>query len=125
LKKIKSSWRQENAVSWYHLLKINSLPNYATILLLLVMGYLSWIAGSSVKPQIRYVEKTKLQTDTVFIASKPDTIIRERVVYIKTPALAPVLQTAKAIQPIPVETSKGVNMKDKEELEKLLVSGSK
>jgi hypothetical protein len=125
LKKIKSSWRQENAVSWYHLLKINSLPNYATILLLVAIGYIGWMGGASFKPKTLYVENIRKQTDTVFIASKPDTIIRERIVYVKTPATAPALQTAKSVQFIPVETSKGVNMKEKEELEKLLVSGSR
>ena len=125
LKKIKSRWAQDRNVSWSHMWKMSSLPNYATILLLLVIGYIGWIGGSSFNPKTLYVEKIKQQTDTVFIASKPDTIIREKIVYLRAPVFAPTLQTAKSIQVIPVETSKGVNMKDKEELEKLLVSGSK
>jgi hypothetical protein len=83
------------------------------------------MGGASFKPKTLHVENIRKQTDTVFIASKPDTIIRERIVYVKTPATAPALQTAKSVQFIPVETSKGVNMKEKEELEKLLVSGSR
>jgi hypothetical protein len=102
------------------------LPVYATLLLLLGVGSLCWIIGSRYPMTDKVsVMETKLQVDTVFIASKPDTVVRERVIYLERPSqVAPVRTTSnKDLQDHPV--TKGINMKEKEELENLLVSGSR
>ncbi|MFN8890171.1 MAG: hypothetical protein ACK5WF_22120, partial [Cyclobacteriaceae bacterium] len=74
------------------------------------------------------VEKATLQTDTVFLSVKPDTIVKEKIVY------RTIVERVKENQPLVNQTNstdktmsaqKGVTMLDKEELGKLLVSGSR
>ncbi|QLH32674.1 MAG: hypothetical protein HWD62_09835 [Cyclobacteriaceae bacterium] len=52
------------------------------------------------------------------LTSKPDTIFRERIIYKDRPI---VLSTSNRQPEVP--NAKGVSMKEKEELDKLLVSG--
>jgi hypothetical protein len=98
-----------------------SVPAWAAILALVVAGGAGWYAGTSTGPQEVYVDRIVAKTDTVLVASRPDTVVIERVVYRNIPTLLPVTVG----QPAPTRTpaSKGVNMKEKEELDKLLVSG--
>jgi len=102
------------------------MPVYATMLLLLGVGLLGWMGGSrySTIDQVS-VNEPKRQVDTVFIASKPDTVVRDRVIYVgRGSQQAATLQISNdSGQDHPV--AKGINMKEKEELEKLLVSGSR
>jgi hypothetical protein len=64
--------------------------------------------------------------DTVYVASAPDTVYRRKIVYryryVTVAAPTPAPASARVAEP--VAESAGVTMKDKEELEKLLVSGS-
>lgn len=98
-----------------------SVPAWAAMLALFVVGGSSWYAGMATGPREVYVDRIVSKTDTVLVASRPDTVVIERVVYRNVPMLMPVSvrQPAPARNPV----TKGINMKDKEELEKLLVSG--
>jgi hypothetical protein len=100
------------------------VPAYATFLLLMVVGLFSWYGGSNYNSTTVYAPKVIAQIDTVFIASKPDTIVRERIIYLKASPAPAITQTStKQSQDVPY--TKGINMKEKEELERLLVSGSR
>lgn len=98
-----------------------SVPAWAAVVALVVAGGSGWYAGTSTSPKEVYVDRIVAKTDTVLVASRPDTVVVERVVYRSIPTLVPVTVS----QPVPTRTpaSKGVNMKEKQELEKLLVSG--
>jgi len=60
--------------------------------------------------------------DTIFVASKPDTIFTERVVY-KNQSVILTRNPGTTDENKSIEKN-GINMKEKEELEKLLVSGT-
>lgn len=101
------------------------IPAYVSALLLLLVGVSAWIGGrKSVNPTI--VEKIATQRDTVFVMLKADTIVREKIVYrtiverIPAAERSPDRSTDGA-----VASQKGVSMLEKEELGKLLVSGSR
>lgn len=98
-----------------------SVPAWAAMLALVVAGGSGWYAGTRTGPREVYVERIVAKTDTLLVASRPDTVLVERVVYRNVPAMIPV----SVSQPAPAKTpaAKGINMKEKEELEKLLVSG--
>ena len=70
------------------------------------------------------MERIKHEVDTVRIASKPDTVVRNRIIYVQSPMARPVLQTVNTVKPVAEIPAKGINMKDKEALERLLVSRS-
>lgn len=89
----------------------------------IVFGFGGWWIGQSTN------ENSQTQTfnpvvvhDTIFVASKPDTIFTERVVYKNQPVILTrnhgTSDENKSIE------KNGINMKEKEELEKLLVSGT-
>jgi hypothetical protein len=100
------------------------LPAYATLSLLVAVGVLCWYGGSNFNSPKVPESQIVTRIDTVFIASKPDTIVRERIVYLKaTPAPAIIQASTSQSQDVPA--TKGINMKEKEELERLLVSGSR
>lgn len=111
------------AYPWY----AKPIPSYAAAAIVILVGSITWFFGSkSHQPLI--VEKTTIQKDTVFVTAKPDTIIKEKIVYrtiverVKdNQALADQGNSADKI----IATQKGVTMLDKEELGKLLVSGSR
>lgn len=100
------------------------IPTYATLVLLMVVGIFCWYGGSNYNSTTVYEPKIVTQIDTVFIASKPDTIVRERIIYLKA-SPAPAITQASTKQSQDVPYAKGINMKEKEELERLLVSGSR
>lgn len=108
--------RQSSGISW--LLK----PSLSAVIMSLLFGSLGWWIGHSTN------ENSQTQTfnpvvvhDTIFVASKPDTIFTEKVVYKNRPVILtrnPGTDVNKSIE------KNGINMKEKEELEKLLVSGT-
>jgi hypothetical protein len=100
-----------------------SPERYAAIAAALVVGALGWWAGSSWGGKTIYIDRTITRIDTVHVKASPDTIILERVVYrsVSLPPPTVVVQHNDA-NPLPA-VNRGVNMKEKEELEKLLVSG--
>jgi hypothetical protein len=100
------------------------LPAYATLTLLLAVGALCWYGGSNFNSLNEAESQIVTRIDTIYIASMPDTVVRERIVYVKANP-APAIIQASTNQPQAVPAMKGINMKEKEELERLLVSGSR
>lgn len=120
--RIKNSWVRPQRHYWLN----TPVPAYATALLLFAVGALGWIGGwrYSIPAQVA-IRQTELRIDTVLIRSRPDTVVRERIIYVdRQSQAAPVMQTSHTILP-DRPASRGVNMKEKEELENLLVSGSR
>ncbi|MCA4893799.1 MAG: hypothetical protein ING84_02215 [Cytophagales bacterium] len=125
-RKIKHTRQTGRAVSiypWY----AKPIPSYAAVALVMIVGGIAWFSGS-LNRQPLIVEKTTLQIDTVFLAAKPDTIVKEKIVY------RTIVELVNENQPSVNQTNstdktmsaqKGVTMLDKEELGKLLVSGSR
>jgi hypothetical protein len=101
------------------------MPAYASLVLMVCVGALGWLAGSNYSSMNQVsVKQVIKQVDTVYLATRPDTVIREKIIYLKPEAPAPPsLQVSSKTLPNS-QPIKGVNMKDKEELETLLVSGS-
>ncbi len=98
-----------------------TVPAYAMALLMIVVGVAGWWSGAKFGSEEVLVEKIVPRIDTIRIASKPDTIIKEKIIYVPSQPITLVVNQAKENETV---TAKGVNMKDKEELERLLVSGS-
>ena len=107
--------RQQQPVVNFSLWKVS--VGYAMVALL--FGFGGWWLGKS-EPTIPVTRVEKiLMHDTVYLATKPDTVFRERVIFKDRP----IILTTGNNQPEESST-KGVSMKEKEELDKLLVSGS-
>ena len=120
-RRIRKSQRANRSISgraWY----ATPIPSYAAALLVISVGIIAWFVGSQSAPPL-IVEKTRLIKDTVFVASKPDTIIREKVVYRKVVERIEVAKRPEVQTLSEMPSQKGVTMMDKEELGKLLVSG--
>jgi len=97
------------------------IPAYAALILAVMVGSLtaSVSNGSSVKQPI--VTVSKVERDTIYITNT-DTVYRERLLikYVRVPAPSePEMVTASSKS----DKILGVSMKDKEELDRLLVSG--
>ncbi|HNT49174.1 MAG TPA: hypothetical protein PLM56_08035 [Cyclobacteriaceae bacterium] len=91
---------------------------YAMVAIL--FGVCGWWLGRSKEPvSVTAIQKVMVR-DTVFVASKPDTVLRERIIYRDRPVILTTGSTSKETQKI----VRGVSMKEKEDLDKLLVSGS-
>lgn len=85
----------------------------------IVFGLGGWWLGQSDKPiSLTRIEQV-LVRDTIFVATKPDTVVREKIIYRDRPVI---LTTTNSQNETPI--TKGVSMKEKEELDKLLVSGT-
>ena len=123
-KQIKKS-RYESSVKSPQYFWMNApVPAYATLLLLISVGALGWYAGSNYSSSKNLVNQVKRRVDTVFIASKPVTVVREKIIYINRQVMPSVVIQASVKNHQENPTAKGVTMKEKEELERLLVSGS-
>jgi hypothetical protein len=102
------------------------MPAYATALIVVLTSTISWWIGSSQQKQGTQIVET-VHRDTVFLASKPDTLYRERIVYrtiIKHKEEKERIQLAKTVESFQAKEV-GINMKEKQDLELLLVSGSR
>lgn len=97
-----------------------AVPVYVVAIVVVVVGAMAWWSGTQFGSEKVIVEKIVSRTDTIRVASKPDTIIKEKIVYLPSPKVI----LASQPETKEVVTAKGVNMKDKEDLERLLVSGS-
>lgn len=98
-----------------------TVPAYAMMVLVIVVGAVGWWAGAKYGSEKVLVEKVIPRIDTLRIVSKPDTVVKERIIYLP---MQPVVTAVNQAEKSESLTAKGVNMKDKEELERLLVSGS-
>jgi hypothetical protein len=102
------------------------MPAYATALIVVLMSTLSWWIGSSQRKPVTQIVET-VHRDTVFVASRPDTVFRERVVYrtiIKHKKETERIQLVKTDESFQAKEV-GINMKEKQDLELLLVSGTR
>ncbi len=119
-RKIKQS-RAEKIISVKPFWLRPSVPGYAVALLIIFVGVMGWWSGARFGSEKTIVEKIVPRIDTIRIATTPDTVIKDRIIYL--PITSPKLVSAESPRSERLE-NKGVNMKDKEELEGLLVSGS-
>lgn len=103
-------------------------PAYATVLLIVLFSAVSWWVGRSPSKEIsRVVERVRI--DTVYLTAKADTLYRERIIYREVKVInKPAQRVFKVAGSTPVEKpgekEVGVSMKEQQELEMLLVSGS-
>jgi hypothetical protein len=98
------------------------VPAYGAAIAVLLIGCFSWYIGmKSSTPAV--TTKVVHHIDTLMLASKPDTVYVDRIVY-KTVQVksAPEVATVSKKNTGPGEL--GVNMKESEALQHLLVSGS-
>jgi len=84
-----------------------------------VFGFSGWWLGQSEKPMSLTKIEQVLVRDTIYVATKPDTVVREKIIYRDRPVI---LTTTNPQNETPI--TKGVSMKEKEDLDKLLVSGT-
>ncbi len=102
------------------------MPAYATVLLVMLSCFLTWKIATPANPLV--IKQTISTIDTIYVASKPDTIFKEKVVYrfAKSQDESKSRDELKEVIPNQPEALPiGVSMKDKEELQGLLVSGSR
>jgi hypothetical protein len=97
------------------------VPAYASAIIAVILSAGIWLLlPAKEKNTITYVTKT--ERDTVFVTSKPDTILVTKVLYLAR-------QEKKEIQSIEKQeaptVAASVTMKEKEYLDNLLVSGSR
>ncbi len=97
-------------------------PSLGAVIMSVLFGCLGWWIGQSEgeNPQPQTFQPLVVH-DTIFVASKPDTIFTEKVVYRNQPVILTRTNVLDASKPT---EKNGINMKEKEELEKLLVSGT-
>lgn len=123
LNHLKATFRAKQAtpkLNWWQI----KMPGWSTLVIASMFCVLGWWIGSSANEVIKeQVYSSTIVYDTVYLASKPDTIFIQQVVYRERSLLA---KTVKQLGTLSNETpAKGINMKEKEELENLLVSGSR
>lgn len=100
-------------------------PSLSTWSMAILFGSVGWWIGQSTnsnaaKPET--VQSTVIR-DTIYMASQPDTVFREKIIYKDRPVI--LTRRNNGIESKSVSSkSNGINMKEKEELEKLLVSGT-
>lgn len=97
-------------------------PSLGAILFSVLLGGLGWWIGkSSNDMHQQQTFNPVILHDTIFVVSKPDTIFTEKVIYKYRPGIL----TRSANTDVSKSAEKnGISMKEKEELEKLLVSGT-
>ncbi|MBY0432897.1 MAG: hypothetical protein K2U26_02180 [Cyclobacteriaceae bacterium] len=100
------------------------MPSYAAMIAVICVATLAWIGGASSRQPL-LVERISQRVDTVYIPTKPDTIFRSKIVYVNVPIRVQ-QKDVEPTKPMDQNTlvTRGVTMKEKEELGKLLVSGS-
>lgn len=100
------------------------LPYYSMGMAAVLLIAFGWWMGLQWNQQPQTILPVASRIDTVFITKQPDTVWRDRVVYQKIlVASADSSRLEPVVQRNVPETRRGVSMKEKEELEKLLVSG--
>lgn len=99
-------------------------PSISTWSIAVLFGCLGWWIGqSTTNTSTADAVQSIIIRDTIYLVSQPDTVFTERTIY-KDPTVI-LARSGNTIQSIDKSSgSNGVNMKEKEELEKLLVSGT-
>ncbi len=99
-----------------------SLSSWSMAILFSCVGWWIGQSTSSIVAKGEAIPSTIVR-DTIYLASQPDTVFREKVIYRDRPANLTRRSNDIESGKKPSE-SNGINMKEKEELEKLLVSGT-
>jgi hypothetical protein len=119
---LKANLRKQTSQSlnWWQV----KVPAWSTLLVAGCFAFGAWwFTSSSVKPIVEQQIVSSIVYDTVYVASKPDTVFVQQVVYRERPVL--LTKTVNQVSTKSATNSNGINMKEKEELENLLVSGSR
>jgi hypothetical protein len=122
LSELKSNLKKQTnqTLNWWQV----KVPAWSTLLIAVCFAFGGWwFNSSSVKPTIEPQMLSSIVYDTVYVASKPDTVFIQQVVYRERPVL--LTKSVKQVDNKNTVPSNGINMKEKEELEMLLVSGDK
>jgi hypothetical protein len=100
------------------------IPGYAIGLAATLLVAMGWWMGTQWSSRYEKPAQILTRLDTVRIPQKPDTIWLERVVY-RPISVSAITKTQSDVKPVMDEpvSQRGVTMKEKEALEKLLVSG--
>ena len=121
IRNLKTEFKRRRAVAWSPMAFITAeIPAYMGVAIAFGVAMMTWHLGRrSVDPQIKTA--TVYQVDTVFVASKPDTVFISKIVTVvkQMPVPADIARSEPAR-----EKPASVNMKETEALENLLVSGS-
>lgn len=119
--KARLSLKQSQSLTWWQA----KVPAWSTLLIACCFGLGTWWLTSSSEQNTRQSPQilTSFVYDTVYVASKPDTIFIQQVVYRERPII--LTKSIKQTDTKNTLPSNGINMKEKEELENLLVSGSR
>lgn len=118
----------QSVFDWRFIFQVK-VPAYAAVVVVLISCLIVYFVSAGERnvhaPNTPVTEiATAHGIDTVYI-TKTDTIVRERIVYRSMNLVStPKLTNAEALVPVKQPVGSGVNMKEKEELNKLLVSGS-
>lgn len=99
-------------------------PSISTWSIAVLFGCLGWWIGqSTTNTSTADAVQSIIVRDTIYLVSQPDTVFTERTIY-KDPTII-LARSGNTIESLDKSSgSNGVNMKEKEELEKLLVSGT-
>jgi hypothetical protein len=119
--------KHTHSFSWQSVVQLK-MPALTSALLIVLTAIVSWYAGKGFTVNMpENTQRIVHVTDTVYLSTAPDTIIVEKVRYryIKKGTdpqnVFSVVNQTKQADP---ENAKGFNMKEKEELDNFLVSGS-
>jgi hypothetical protein len=122
LAELKANLRKQTrqSLNWWQV----KVPAWSTLLVAGCFAFGAWwFTSSSVKPIVEQQIVSSIVYDTVYVASKPDTVFVQHLVYKERPVL--LTKTVNQVSTKSATNSNGINMKEKEELENLLVSGSR
>jgi hypothetical protein len=123
---LKAAMNAEHVAKWHwrRVLQFR-IPAYAAALIVIACcSLVLWLkARPPVQASFSQITPAKARIDTVFV-TRIDTVTRQRIIY-KQVNLTPSSREESAADFVPTKYSvSGVSMKEKEELNKLLVSGS-
>lgn len=115
---LKKKTRAQQVGMWWQFKP--SLSAWSLAILFGCLGW--WIGQSTTSPVVKQGARTSaIIHDTIYIASQPDTVFTEKIIYKDRSVI---LTKNNRESKNAASESHGINMKEKEELEKLLVSGT-
>jgi hypothetical protein len=102
------------------------VPSYAVMVLVVLCVMSAWLLGRNSRDTKVISTAPVVNQDTVYLASRPDTVFIEKVVYKNVYRERPARSVVTVVNHSSSDLQQeiGVNMKEKSELDYLLVSGS-
>ncbi|HYF69145.1 MAG TPA: hypothetical protein VD884_13470 [Ohtaekwangia sp.] len=123
--KLKEALHLQRQTIWRRIVSIQ-LPAYVAVLLMTISAAVMSMVVRPSKPSV--IVSRVVKTDTLFVPVKPDTVFVERVVIKYVPAkdreIEPYSVAKTNFDSTDPVVTESVNMKEKEELDNLLVTGS-